>query len=244
MLSSPRYEQEVTRWLRSPEQTGRRPRKRVLTSDYVLLREPGAQAWVGFRDTFLVDGEPVRNRDDRLERLFREGQADALERARLILEQNARYNLAEDNVHRTINAPTLTLDLLHPRHRSRFSFRQHGQDTIDGQRVWKVDFTEHTRPSLIQTPGGAGQVTRGTAWIDPATGSILRTYLNVVISDRSTEAKVTVNYPAGLYAGIPRALRDARILRTVLSGDPDGGAVHELPPVPDQRTHFGKVARC
>src|SRR5207244_4411073 len=43
LVAEEQYEQDVTRWLRSPQRTGKWPAKRVLTSDYVLLRLPGAQ---------------------------------------------------------------------------------------------------------------------------------------------------------------------------------------------------------
>src|SRR5262249_12486130 len=130
------------------------PAERVLRSDYVLVRLPGGLAWLGFRDTFLVDGETIRNRDSLLERLFPrgDGDLDAVERARRMVDDNARYNLGDDLIHRTINGPTLTLDLLHPRYRMRFAYRLKGQDDVDGRRLSKIDFEERERPPIIKTP--------------------------------------------------------------------------------------------
>src|SRR5262249_24183508 len=101
--------------------------------------------------------------------------------------------LGDDLIHRTINGPTLTLDLLHPRYRMRFAYRLKGQDDVDGRRLSKIDFEERERPPIIKTPAGDDQITRGTAWVDPMSGAVLRTYLNVVISETS-QAKLTVTF--------------------------------------------------
>lgn len=189
-LSALVAEEQYTQTLRTRSGT---PAERVLQSDYVLVRLPAGLAWLGFRDTYLVDGQPVRDRDSRLERLFRDGDADAMERARRLVDDSARYNLGDDLIHRTINGPTLTLDLLHRRYRTRFSYRLRGQDIVDGRRVSKIDFEERERPPIIKTPAGDDQVTRGAAWVDPIGGAVLKTYLNVIISPTS-QAKVTVSY--------------------------------------------------
>ncbi len=194
LVAEERYEQQLV--IR-----GRQSEKRVLTSDYVMLRVPGGAAWTGFRDTFEVDGRLVREEEGRLERLLVDGSDDAYEQANRVAEENARYNLGNDVIHRTINLPMLTLDLLHPRHRSRFTFRKRGTEIVEGQHSWKLDFTEHTHPSLIKTPAGPDQITRGSAWIDPDTGRVLRTYLNVVISPTS-QAKISVDYRADQTLGL------------------------------------------
>ncbi len=146
-------------------------RKQVLTSDLVFLRLPASGEWMGFRDTFLVDEKPVRERQARLEHALSNGQPDALREAIRITGENTRYNLGNDLLVRTINVPTLVLDLLHPRNRLRFSFRKTGEDTIEHQSVWKIDFSERTRPSIIKTPMGTDQLARGTVWVDPGSGS-------------------------------------------------------------------------
>ena len=54
--------------------------------------DPDSRRWVGYRDTFEVDGKPVRDRDERLERLLSDG---AVGQAARIAEQNARFNLGQ-----------------------------------------------------------------------------------------------------------------------------------------------------
>jgi len=73
------------------------------------------------------------------------------------------------------------------------TFRKRGREVVGPQEVWKVDFAERAPSSLIRTPAGPDQITRGSVWIDPTTGTVVKTYLNVVISPTS-QAKITVEY--------------------------------------------------
>ena len=63
-------------------------RKQVLASDLVFLRLPASGEWMGFRDTFLVDEKPVRERQARLEHALSNGQPDALREAIRITGEN------------------------------------------------------------------------------------------------------------------------------------------------------------
>lgn len=157
-------------------------RKRVLKSDFVFLRLPGGADWLGFRDTFLVDGKPVRDRGSRVLELLSAGGSDTLAEAVRVVTENARYNLGD--ISRTINAPTQTLDLL--RDQSRFTFLRTGEDTLEGRRFWRIEFRETRRPSIIRTREGADQLSTGAAWVDPVTGAIAKTVLNIG-GDRSAD---------------------------------------------------------
>jgi len=55
-----------------------RTEQQTLRSDVLLVRPPGLDAWVSFRDVFEVNGRPVRDREDRLKRLFLDGSPEAL----------------------------------------------------------------------------------------------------------------------------------------------------------------------
>jgi hypothetical protein len=186
LVAEERYEQQIV-------VRGRAESKRVLTSDYGMLRLPAAPVWSGFRDTFLVDGQPVRGREARLEHLLLDGSDEAVEQARRIAEENTEYNLGSDLIYRTINVPMLTLDLLSPPIRDRLTVRKRGHEIVGQREVWKIDFVERAPSLLIRTPAGPDQITRGSAWLDPATGTVVKTYLNVVISPTS-QAKITVDY--------------------------------------------------
>jgi hypothetical protein len=152
---------------------------RVLRSDYALARSAGGLVWTGYRDTFEVDGRPVRDREPRLLALLTDGSAGAAREAFLITRENARLNLGEDIVTRTINVPTVALDIVHPRRRERLRFTRRGSETIDGADAWALAFEERDRRgTILRTPRGGDRRVRGGVWIDPRTGEVLRTDLS------------------------------------------------------------------
>lgn len=165
--------------------------RRVLLSDYALARSPGGQTWTGFRDTFDVDGRPVRDRAARLTSLLESGTADSSAQARRIAFENSRYNIGEEVAVRNINVPTMALDLMRPVNRSRFSLSRSGGDTIDGRATWRLVFTERRRPTIIRDPNGRDRRARGSIWLDPSTGEVLKTTLQW---DGEPVGFITVHY--------------------------------------------------
>jgi hypothetical protein len=186
------------------------PSKRTLVSDFLMIRWPGDAAWFGFRDVLSVDGRPVRDREERLLKLFTQNPKDVLARADLIAAESARYNIG--GVARNINVPTQALDFLHPRYRSRFGFRRGGTESIEGRTVLKVEFEEREKPYLISTLSGAGIPARGIAWIDPSDGVVMQTQLdlNIAESRMLLRSRITVSYrmEEGLGLRVPAELRE------------------------------------
>ena len=165
--------------------------RRVLVSDYALARAPGGQTWTGFRDTFEVDGIPVRDREARLAALLASGSAESSAQALRIARENARYNIGEEVAARNINVPTVALDLAHPSNRSRFSFSRSGGETIDGVATWRLIYRERSRPTIIRDHEGRDRRARASLWLDPASGDVLRTILQW---DGIPNGSVTVTY--------------------------------------------------
>src|SRR4029453_8916138 len=99
VVAEERYEQEIT----VPK------RKRVLVSDFLLVKYPGNELWQSFRDVAEVDGKPVRDREERLMKLFLQPSSNAVRRAAEISEASARYNLIDIG---TINNPLLVMAFL------------------------------------------------------------------------------------------------------------------------------------
>src|SRR4029077_6651717 len=95
---------------------------RVLTSDLLLVRPIGGDAWVQFRDVFRVADQPVHDRNDRLAALFLNPSRSSHDQAARIVAESARYNIG--NVERTINVPVLPLLLLTPAHRANVRFKR------------------------------------------------------------------------------------------------------------------------
>ena len=147
---------------------------RLLRSDYALVRAADKGTWVGYRDTFEVDGMPVRDREDRLQQLLTAGTtADAAR----IAQESSRFNLASTLITRNINVPTLVLEMLHPRNQSRFSLKRSGEETIGGMRTWQLEFKERERPTFIRNTNGRDRPSRGYIWVNPATGEVWKTRL-------------------------------------------------------------------
>ena len=160
---------------------------RTLVSDYLQVKVPNLEGWLPFRDVFEVDGQQVRDRQDRLTKLFLESPPErALENAQAIVRESARYNIG--TVRRDVNLPTLALWFLEGANTRRFNFRKAGEDTLSGRRVWVVEYTEIIHPTIIKTPDGADIVASGRIWAEPTTGRVHRTLLTASI------ASITVNY--------------------------------------------------
>src|SRR5262249_36332577 len=77
---------------------------RELKADFLIVKAAG-EFWQPFRDVFEVDHIPIRDREERLAKLFLGDKAGkgSEERAKAISDESARYNLG--GVQRTINNP-------------------------------------------------------------------------------------------------------------------------------------------
>ena len=160
---------------------------RTLHSEYGLTFLSDRQEWIGYRDTFEVDGQPVRDHDDRLKRFLASG---ALDQAARITELSARYNLANDRFQRTVNTPTLALELLQPRYRNRFTARRTGSASLGDRLGWVLEFRERGRPTIVRTPKGRNQVSMVELLVDPMNGEIHRT----TVSWGGIKGSIVVHY--------------------------------------------------
>jgi hypothetical protein len=175
--------------------------ERILRSDFALTLTPERNR-VGYRDTFEVDGSPVRDRDERLERLLSGGAVGQAER---IADQNARFNLGQHLVPRTINVPTLALEMMHPRFRDRFRLRRTGADALEARLGWLLEFRERRRPTLVRTPEGRDQPSRIVALVDVQTGEVLQT----VMTWEHVKGSITVSYGHAPRIPVPVPIRMA-----------------------------------
>jgi hypothetical protein len=162
MIATERYEQRAG--------SGVRRQRRLLVSDFGLIQVPGDAEWLGFREVRMVDGKPVLDSASRLAELFARPSPTAVQQARRIAEESARFNIGP--IFRTINDPTIVLELLDPRHAARMRFSRAG--TADDGRVWVVRFVETGRPTIIRTRGFHDQPSQGRAWVDAVSGQIHR----------------------------------------------------------------------
>src|SRR5216683_4380545 len=105
---------------------------RELKSDFLIVNSIG-NLWQPYRDVFEVDGIPIRDREERLAKLFLDKKSDAETQARGIADESARYNLGA--VERTINNPLFPLAYLEPSERERVKFTLGKTDRIAGAAV-------------------------------------------------------------------------------------------------------------
>ena len=145
---------------------------------------------------FERDGKKVRDREERLAKLFLSESASrqTFDRAREIMDESARYNIG--NVNRNINIPTLVLTLLTPVNRTRMRFEF---DKVD-ETGTIVEFKETLHPTYVATTGGRDLPVYGRFWMDAATGTILRTELHAV--DTAVEGHITVHFQHDQAAGM------------------------------------------
>ena len=87
-------------------------RVRRLRSDMLILAVEHA-GWVELRDTFEVSGNRVRDRDERIAKLFMKPNPDAIEQAKRIASEGARFNMSPRMfpLNRTLNVPLTALQI-------------------------------------------------------------------------------------------------------------------------------------
>lgn len=185
--------------------------QRVTDSEVMFLRLPGHAEWFGVRDTRKVDGDAVTGAGITLADLMKPPVADLLDRAAAIVEASSRHNLGG---RRTINMPTVPLEALSPRNHPRYIFKVGGRARVNGVQTRRLEFEEFDEPTLVESTEGGSLWSRGTAWIEPATGALWRAEL-IVGPDRpgtyrrvNLESRVRVEFARDAALGmiVPREL--------------------------------------
>ena len=177
----------------------RRSVERVLRSDVLMITVPGTIGWVSFRDVFEVDGQRIRDREDRLLDLLRSPDANAMAQARRLAAESARYNLGR--VHRTTNLPDSALVYLQAASASRMKFdAPRASAPVDGAETVVIRFRETGRPSIVTARRGSNVPASGQVWAHAATGAIVKTEfrLSDVWSDGVFVVEFAVDEQSGL----------------------------------------------
>jgi hypothetical protein len=215
-LSNVVAEETYRQWVEQGSKDSRNTTSRLLRSDFALTLPPDTRRWAGYRDTFEVDGKPVRDRDERLQRLLSDG---AVGQAARIAEQNARFNLGQYLVTRNINVPTFALEIMSPRMRDRVRVRRTGTGVIEGRTGWLIEFREQNRLTYVRTPEGRDQPSRVVALVDIQTGEVLQT----VLTWERIKGSITVSYgqAPGIPVPVPLRMAERYVARTgeVVTGE-------------------------
>ncbi len=160
---------------------------RQLRSEIALIRTKGDD-WRLFRDVLSVDGVRLRDRDERLAKMFGDPDRNTSAEALRITEESARYNIG--GVDRTLNVPTLALIFLRKDNQERSSFtiasrgRQTERDVVD------LRFEEKRNSRIIYTTDRAAA--SGRVWVDAADGKVHGTELRILTE--GTLASISVTY--------------------------------------------------
>jgi len=214
IVSEEHYRQQLI----ATSRAGRSSRQyRELKSDVLLVKPGDGDSWLQFRDVFEVDQKPVRDRDQRLYRLFVDAKADRAEQVKIIQDESARYNIGP--LMRTINIPIMGLMFLSVESQ-RISEYKRGQsgnvkalkDLAAPEDIWVIEFKEIRPGTIVRGEGGRDLPSSGRAWIDSRTGRILRTEQKSI--DTFVRADITVTYrkePA-IEVLVPAEMRESYFL--------------------------------
>ena len=217
---------------------------RDLKSDLLLVRPSGEGPWLQFRDVFEVDGKPLRDRDERLLKLFVDTKVDARGQAESIAQEGARYNIGP--VQRTINVPVLALIYFSAefQNRSRFVRVSPGSlkrfsDVPTTSEIWAIEFKETGEHTLIRGARDADLAAKGRIWVESTSGRVLATEL--LAEDNLIRAKVETTYgpQQGLDLLVPIAMKEAYIYNYQLVrifGEASYGRFRQFKVTTDEKT--------
>jgi hypothetical protein len=211
------YEQRTLRAVRRPSleidatgvpiDPGTRPTfvdtaRRRLQSTVSFMRLPGGAAWLGTREVKSIDKRPLANSATLVEVLTGK-LGDTHAQATALAHASAQHNLGNQ---RSVNMPTLPLELLDRRHRDRMAFRLAGSDAIRGVRTTRIAFEEKSAPTLIRgASDGHWVLSRGFVWIDAVSGDYVPAH-----SEAAPEGEVLVDFVrhAALGMLVPDKMRE------------------------------------
>ena len=179
-----------------------RSQRRDLKSDMLLVRAPAGDRWIQFRDVFEVDGKPVRDRAERLAKLFLQPSASTQQQVDDISAASARYNIG--GVNRNVNLPVLALTVLEPQNRAWFSFKG-GKKTGN---LFDLEFREERSGTLIRTAGDQSMPSRGRFTIDLDSGRVLSSELVAESSALRARIDVTYAFEPSMGFFVPREMRE------------------------------------
>ena len=214
MIATEHYEQRVG--------SGRSARaRRLLVSDFGLVQVPGDAAWLGFREVLRVDGKAVSDSAQRLSELLSKPSRHAMQQARRIADERARFNIGP--VVRTINDPSFVLELLDGRHKTQMSFTKSDDEKIGGVPVWVLKFVETGRPTITKTRELADLPAQGRVWVEPNTGRVRRADASMEPGYGVTASiSVTFEHDDAMGFAVPQKMTERytnRNLQTVSSGE-------------------------
>lgn len=187
-------------------------KKRRTHAEMLFFWVPQERIWLTVRNVLTLDGHPIPASGGRLDEALQSDGPDRLAGLRGIINDNARFNVGRFK--RNFNYPTLVLSFLDPAVQPRFAFSLAGRERLSGIDVWKVKYEERGKPTVIQGDG-VDIKSRGSVWIAVESGAVMRTLLELTISNLGTSASagVTVDYHLNpnLNMWVPAQMRETYV---------------------------------
>jgi hypothetical protein len=185
---------------------------RELKSDLLLVRADGPNfGYVQFRDVFEVDGDAVRDRSDRLTKLFLNPSLSSRRQAAELMNESSRYNIG--SIERNVNVPLVALMLLDPMYQMRFKYSVSSEHKGTPRGLpkspaftlvadaWEIDFEEVVTPTVIRGDDYQDAKSHGRIWVDPDTSQVLLTEL--VVEAKTVRSTFRVSFRSEPVAGLP-----------------------------------------
>ena len=148
----------------------------------------------------------MRDRDDRLKRLFLDPTPEAQARLQAVMDESARYNVGP--VIRNINVPLFPLSILRTYNRLRFDFKLAREENSAGVRVWRVEYSERLRPTLVEDLQGDDVPISGWFLVDQLTGAIVETSVQASRGPATGETLVRYRRDPVLGLWVPVQMRE------------------------------------
>jgi hypothetical protein len=162
--------------------------RRRMSSDFLLSRIEGE--WFGVRNVLTVDQRRVDGKRPDFARILAQSPVSAAEQLEEITAANRRYNIGD--FIRTFNVPTFPLKILLSSNVGRFVFEKETEMKIGDTPVWEIRFSEVSHPTMIHDLKNNDQAQQGKLWIDPDTGTVLKTETRINAQTGSVWSKVTL----------------------------------------------------
>ncbi len=216
IVAEEHYRQQVIATSRPGRASNRQFRE--LRSDLLLVKPGDNESWLQFRDVFEVDRKPIRDRDQRLYKLFVDAKTDPRHQAETIQAESSRFNIGP--LQRTINVPILALLFLEREHQSRLQYARaeagnvkRFADLANEHDIWMLEFREIADDTMVRGEGGRDVPSHGRVWLDSVTGRILRT--EHISEDTAVRAVIDVTYRSekGLDLLVPVEMRENYLIR-------------------------------
>jgi hypothetical protein len=198
------YEQEDIPSSRSG--TGGHQQRRI-RSEMLFMRLPGqGLSWLSVRNVLEVDGQPVTDSRDRLERAINGDAAGLAERLQSVASEGARFNIGR--IQRNFNDPILPLLFLDPEFQSRFKLRLENDESVEGIRTHRISFKEKERPTVISFAGGTSVFVSGSVWVRSGDAVVVRTEIGSTVNGLSFTLRVEYRHNQKLDMWIPSSMEE------------------------------------